>query len=863
MVFLSGFAGLVYQVLWMRQLGLLFGNTAYAAAATLATFFAGLAAGSWFWGRRVTASSNPWRVYAGLEIGIAAAALLYFGVLSLFYLIYPPLYQSVEASSVLFFIKCVLALILVFPPAFFMGGTIPVIGQCLIFRRATFGTTTARIYGINLTGAATGAFSAAFLAIPQLGFNMTCIGAMVISSGVAALAFRQSRGYRGRENAVFAESDSPADETATRNAKKRRKKDSRRPKSEAQQPAPVGIGRRTVFFLAFLSGFSVLALEVVWTRMFAQVHENSVYSFAAVLIIVLVCLSLGALLAAALARAKISAGQCLPLLLVACGVTLSLSPWLFVKLTGNVTMLATSGTFLEYVTKLFTVGFMAVGPACVLLGMVFPYLMKSEEAYTTHPGRSIGYLSAMNTVGAILGPLLCGFLLLRFLGLWWTVHAIAALYLLTAMVLPTASFTGGMILKGIGVVCLVLLVTVLNPSGLPLIGRDPNRARQTVLEVWETSDCSVAVVEDEFGHRAIKVNSNYILGSTDAIGHQIFQARVPLFAYPATEDVFFLGMGTGITAGGALDTDLFPSVKRIVACELVPEVVTAAKRYMAGGRGGEDYTNGLFTDPRAEILIADGRHHLMATDDKFDMINADLFLTYRSGAGSLYSREHFENIMARLNPDGCFVQWVPLYQVTEFEFGTISRTMLEVFDQVTLWRNNFQPGAEIVALVGHKGNPKLSASELQMDRAKIASVYGKNWRHVPDLLLPCNEKTIPLFYCGNMAASKELFDDYPINTDDRPVIEYVAPRSLHKDRGPGKMPPTFVGPRFADLVDQLLANCPPAQDPVLANRSAENRRLPLAGAALHRAWIGFALEDPETCRQEWEVFVNEWTNRGE
>lgn len=854
MVLLSGFAGLVYQVLWMRQLGLLFGNTAHAAAATLAVFFAGLAGGSWFWGRRVSAASNPLRTYARLEAGIAVTALVYFWVMALFRLVYPAVYQGIGSGVVLLMIKCVLAMVLVFPPAFCMGGTLPVMGQYLIVRQELFGATTAKLYGINTIGAALGAFMAAFWCIPHLGFNATCVFAMVVTGSIAATAYGVSRGMTGQE--AEAETETPA----VSRAAARRERRGRSHRKPQDQPVLAAMGRPTIRTLAFISGFSVLALEVLWTRMFAQIHENSVYSFAAVLIIVLVCLSLGALLAGLLARVKVAARPLLSVLMIASGVVLSLLPVCFVGLTRNLTMLPTDGTFASYVIGLFGRGFVVMGPACLLMGMVFPFLMKSEERYASQPGRSIGYLSAINTVGAILGSLLCGFLFLRLLGMWWTVQAIAALYLLAGIVLPERSHVGSGLLRAVGTIGLLLLFTALNPSGLPVVGADPRRGPETVVEVWETSDCTVSVVQDGYGERTIKVNSNYGLGSTGAIPQQAFQARIPLFIYPETERIFFLGLGTGITAGASLDREMFKSVQHIVVCELVPEVITAARRYMGGGVDGNDYTHGLFTDARAELLVEDGRHFLMATDSTFDMINADLFLPYRSGAGSLYSREHFEQAKARLNPGGVFVQWLPLYQLTAYEFGVIGRTMLSVFDQVTLWRNNFQPGSEIVALIGHCDATPLPVCDLPIGADKRAAVAGKSWLDLQRLLLPCNEQSVLLFYCGNVTAASERFDAYPVNTDDKPVIEYMAPRSLRK--ASRDLPAAFVGPRLAELVDALQRECPPARDPMLANRTAENRRLPVAGAALHHAWIDYAMNRPEACREAWGRFVREWTDHG-
>ena len=162
-----------------------------------------------------------------------------------------------------------------------------------------------------------------------------------------------------------------------------------------------------------VSGFNLLALEVIWTRMLAQVHENSVYGFAAVLIVVLVCLALGAWLASRLARGMWPASHTLLFLFVLGGTALCVTPFLFAGLTRNMEMLPTGLSFAAYVMLLFGTAFASIGPACLLLGTVFPFLMKSEEAHTTGAGASIGTLAAINTVGAIAGSLAAGFLLLE------------------------------------------------------------------------------------------------------------------------------------------------------------------------------------------------------------------------------------------------------------------------------------------------------------------------------------------------------------------------------------------------------------------------------------------------------------------
>ena len=865
MVFFSGFAGLVYQVLWMRQLGFLFGSTSHAAATTLAAFFAGLAGGSWFWGRRSATTDNPLRVYAWLETGIALTALLYFVVLSLFHLVYPAVYQSVGAGPLLMGVKFVLALVLIFPSSFCMGGTIPVIGQFLIRTEGQFGATAAQIYGVNTTGAAMGAFMTGFYFVFLLGLKVTCISAMVTTGLVAVAAYRLSRRSTPPPLGAPAPLPAPVEDDRDPNVEPSQSKRSKKKRQEKDAGhSDRGLDKVAIHLICFLSGFGVLGLEVLWTRMFAQVHENSIYSFSSVLVIVLLSLAIGALIASWLARLAFPPMLLLAGLTILSGLAVTASPFMFIHLTDELQMLETSGSFRSYILQLFLKGSVFIGLPALVLGTVFPYLMKTEERFVTQPGRVLGRLSAINTVGAILGSLLCGFMLLEHLGMWRTMQLMAAMYLVCRLLLEKKKNKRIVLIKAVGGVFLILLFTRFSPADLPVIGLDPARPKEKVLQAWETSDCAVAAVENVFGDRAIRINSNYRLGSTDAAPLQVFQGRMPLLIFPETKSVFFLGMGTGISAGASLDAQ-FKSIERVVACEMVPEVVTAAKKYMAGEKSGQgsprfpDFTQGLFKDPRAEILVEDGRHHLMATSDTFDMINADLFLPYRSGAGSLYSREHFESSIARLNPGGVFVQWLPLYQMTENEFGIVARTMLSVFEQVTLWRHNFQPGGEIVAMVGHRDASPLPASTIDSSSEKIAAVAGRSFLDIRHLMLPLNEQTILLFYCGNLTASKEHFAKYPLNTDDRPLIEYMTPRSLRQKTG--DLPPTFIGPRLARLVDDIQKHTPPESDPILAKRTPENRRLPVAGATFHHAWIEQTMGDSEKCREAWNRFVREWTNQ--
>ncbi len=843
LVFCSGFVGLVYEVLWMRQLGLLFGSTAQAAAATLASLFAGFSAGSWFWGRRAARTADALRLYAGLQAGVAATAGVYFVILAIYYRIYPLVYQQIHSRPLLLAVKVLLTLLLVFPPAFFMGGTLPAIGQHLVTRREAFGTTAARVYGINTLGATLGAFLAGFFFPLWLGFRLTFLGAMAVSATVSILAFRLARRPAPR-----------------RSARAKRAPRAARPADAVARPRPEsalrGTGRWAILPLCFVSGFGFLALEVLWTRVFNQVLENSVYTYAAVLVIALLCLSAGALISARLARTRVSPYLLLTLLTLLGGIAIALTPFVVMRLTNGLEVLAWRGSWASYVGAVFSRGFLAFGPPALLAGTVFPLLMKAEERHAVSAGRSLGRMAAVNTVGAILGALICGFVLLDTLGLWQSMRLIAVLYFGAAIALPLTWNARGLPLKAIGALFLVLVFTGLSPAHLPITSFDPLRGTEEVVETWEGRDVTVAVVRDRYG-LSLKINSHYGLGSTAAAPQARLQNDIPLMVWPQTESIFFLGMGTGITAGSSLGPR-FPNTARVVACEIVPEVIAAAEKHFTDFEG-RDYTSGLFSDPRVTILADDGRHYLMASGDRFDMINADLFVPFRIGDGSLYSREHFQRVKASLEPGGVFVQWLPLYMMTEYEFGVIARTMLEVFDPVSLWRGNFQVGEEIVALVGHTEPAPLQPSRTDRSADRRASVAGRTPRDVGRLALPMDTQSILLFYGGNVTAARELFEDYPVNRDDRPLIEYMAPRTYRRATdGPI---PWFVGPRIIRLIEELQRRTPPDRDPLLAERSPAARQLPAAGVAFHRARLWGLVGRPEDLHDAWDEFVQAWTGQ--
>ena len=821
--FLSGATGLMFQALWMRELSLLFGSTAQAAAAALAAFFLGLAAGGAFWGQRCLRVRRPLRTYGRLELAVAGAALGLFALLPAFHWLYGLAYDglvpllSEDTAALLTASKLGLALLLLFPAAFFMGGTLPVVSQHLVPAAASHGMRLPLVYAVNTAGAAAGAFAAAFVLPQALGWRWTYGAAVlgVAAVGLAALWLDRRSAAGAGAAAMPAPGDAPRPQPETAAA------------ASQAIGAGAGIDDRMIRALAFLSGFCALGLEVLWTRMFAQVLHNSVYSFAAILICFLLALAAGSMVAGRLAAGpQRPMRPLLALLLSLTGLAVAASPWVFALLTDGLGYLGVEADWSGYLGVIFGHAALVVLPPALLLGILFPLLLRIAAPRGRSVGATVGRLVALNTLGAIAGSLAAGFVLLDWLGLWRSIQFLAGSYLAAALVLllpagAAVADAGSRRVRAaalLPIAGLLGLISVLDAGRLPVVRVDPLGRGESLYQVWEGSGGVVAVVR-RGDALAIKVDNHYRLGSTAGRGFEERQAHFPLLLHDDPQRVFFIGLGTGITAGAALRHP----VAEVVAAELLADAITAARTYFA------PWQNGLFEDPRARILAVDGRNHLAAAPDRFDVVIGDLFVPWKAGTGSLYTLEHFRNVRERLRPGGLFAQWLPLYQLTAREFGIIAHTFLEAFPEVTLWRGDFLPNGPIVALVGRTEPASLEPTPL-LARASALS-EGDRDRGIR-ALLPEATPPLLLYYAGNLGRTRELFAHWPLNTDARPVIELEAPRS-QRQVAAGEAD-WFTGEALIAFFEQLLADAPPETDPYLAALSPEQRAAVRVGLKLFR-----------------------------
>jgi len=800
--FWSGCAGLIYEMVWLRELRLLFGSATFASSAALAAFFMGLGAGSFYWGRRIERLIEPLRAFAWLELAVATCSVASLLIIPTYRTLLPGLLDTQWPHAALLGLKFILALALLFPPAFFMGGTLPLISQTFRNHGSQQGRYIAAAYAANTTGGVAGAGAAGFFLPPWLGYDGTFYTALTTSIvvGISAmfLSFRTS---------FMPTLSAPAVST-----------------EDTSNPTHL-LATRIAFALAVLSGFTALAFEVLWVRMFEQVLQNSHYTFAAILVSFLLALALGSWGARLLLSHATAPLRALFWMLLFSGALAACGPRAFFFFTDGMNYMRPNAHLGSYVLQIMLVAVPCVLIPCACMGLIFPYVLGLSTSGASDAGAVAGRLAGWNTAGAVLGPLVAGQILLPYVGLWHAMGLLALAYFLAALWLGWRSglHVGFRLLPAATVVLLGGMAWL---APLPPVRLGEG---ETLLATWEGRLATVTVIREP-GDLGIHVNNFYKLGGTRSARYEARQAHLTLLLHPRPRHIFFLGMGTGLTAAGAIRHD----VESIRVCELIPEVIEASRLHF-----GTDL-NGLFEDPRVRVIPEDGRHFLHATRSRFDLIVADLFVPWEAGAGNLYSLEHYRASLERLESGGLYAQWMPLYQVSEREFAIIARTMLEVFPRVTLWRGDFLPRRSIALLLGHRDAQPLDLGPgFARLRAKTAEDLRVNLH--PDGGLPgarpWPEHLNPLlpFYCGILDAKAEPFASAALQTDRSPVLDFLAP-ATHL-RVQTRQAEWFSGLPFSKLCDELAPSAANELPSTLANPGSSAIETVEIGRHLHAARV--------------------------
>ncbi|EIF31145.1 putative spermidine synthase with an N-terminal membrane domain [Burkholderia sp. Ch1-1] len=739
LLFASGAASLIYQVLWIKQLALVVGVDVQAVTTGVSAFFAGLALGGWLLGRLADRVSRPLLLYAVLEGGATVLAVA--GTVALAHAAAPFAWLQDRTGP----FAWTLPFALVGLPAVLMGGTLPVLMRALRLGATRLGRAGAHLYAANTGGAIGGTLAAAFMLIPLLGVQGSAFVAAGLNAFAALIALLIRRFNCAREPVDV----SPPETTSSAEA-------------AADQAAP---GARLAVALYALAGGIALGYEVVWSQLIVQFISTRSFAFAIVLATYLLGLTLGSALGSRHVDRTRDPWGVFALLIVTAGLVAllevaALGGWLlqWQSLAREATLSAT-GSLLAAMCAGF-----AVAAACIvfvptlLLGAAFPFALRvSVDA--RHTGRDVGTVVALNTAGGIAGTLIAGFLLVPALGL---VHALAVLAVLAGAVGAVAVWRGCGVRRGIRWSVPVLAVATLGAVLLTPSDRLATllaAARGgTLLSYEESAGGTVAVVTQGAGQKQFR--RLYIQGvsnSGDAmtsLRYMRLQALLPLLIHRDTpRSALVIGLGTGIT-GGALLT--WPGLDKRAVAELLPAVVHAAPQFKGN--------YGISTDPRVDIRLRDGRRELLRSSERYDLITLEPPPPSAAGVVNLYSSDFYRLAASRLGTSGIVAQWLPLPTQNEDDTRSLIQSFIQVFPYAALWTTELHE----MMLIG-------SMQPIELDVPRIESRFAQ-----PQVAAALREVGVasPAALLATWITDRAGLAYYTAEaapvTDDRPRIEYAA-----------------------------------------------------------------------------------------
>jgi spermidine synthase len=740
--FVSGACGLLYQVVWTRQLVLLFGATSHAVSTVLSIFFLGLGAGSLWGGRFADRVRSPLLWYGVFEIVIGLWAAAFLVLVTYGESAVVALLQSFAFSrGAGIGLRAFMALVLLFLPVFLMGATLPLLSRQVSLAGSVAGLRIGILYSLNTFGAVAGCALTGFVLIERLGYTQTTLAgaAANIAIGLLAVAI-------GRKAAL------PEETRSTDPAV-----------SEAEL-SPSTRWLPAVVLAAFtLSGFSTLALEVVWTRLLAIIFLGTTYAYTTMLAVLLCGLALGGMMGAFIADRTKRPALWFAGVLLATGVLALGQLSGFAALPQALIDAAGEGWSGEVRTK-FLLAARVLLPPTLALGATFIFAIKALARHGSL-GMDVGRIYAFNTFGGVAGSLAGGFLLLPLLGAHLTIVAIGALFCFGGLALVWSA-PAGTALR------IAFTVATISAAGLTLwrAPEDVNTAlnlgyvpaRHEVLAVREGTEGTVVVSQpndEEAGtNRVLWINRVQATASIErGVRMNRLQGVLPHLFDRDVNDVLFMCFGSGVTCG----TLALGGFDQIDAVEISPDVLKVAPLFAADNLG-------VLDRPGVRFHIDDGRNYLLVSEDKYDFITFEPMPLALAGVSSFYTRDYYSLCLDHLAPRGMVSQWVPLHSLSPDVVRSLVTTFLDVFPHYCAWFINadlFLIGSnEPLVLDPEAARQRLNHPELQPALAKVGF-------HDIEELYGC--------FIMDEPALRAYASGGDIMRDDRPWAEFIAPKLVY------------------------------------------------------------------------------------
>ena len=817
---LSGAAALVYEVAWTRLLTLYLGHGVAAASTVLAAFMAGLAVGAGVAGPRSDHTSRrvAMRTYAVLEVAIAMLALaMPFGLRAIEPLL-SDAYADGHGGVGFALLRLGTSVVFVALPATAMGATFPYVARWYVPTASAATRDAGALYAANTVGAALGALATGFLLLPTLGLRATTWVGVAMNVVVAAAAWSLA-------SRAASTTHVPGGTVATTVRAPKKAKGT-------VAAAPVLMPRPMLAALALgVSGFLSLALQIVWSRLLAQILGPTTYAFSLVVAIFIAGLALGALVGRRVADRMAQPAAGLAAVLATAVIAVSVSVWTvdggLASMTAAVT--APLATFESVLWRqvLLVAGWLL--PLALALGCAFPLAIKTGTGRDESLGADLGLIYAVNTIGAIAGSLAAGFLLIPALGLHGSLRALGIATVAAAVALAVGSgLRGGARAWTLAACGVAAAATAALPSwnqallssgaykyasAMSAESLQISLAAGRLLYYREGAVATVSVREAA-GTTSLAIDGKVDASNAGDMLTQRLLAHVPMLLHPAPRTAAILGLGSGVTLGAALRHP----VERVDVLEISPEVVAASRFF-------EPENSAALRDPRTRLIVGDGRTHIMLGQASYDVIVSEPSNPWMAGIASLFTREFFQSARDRLAPGGVLCQWAHTYDISGDDLRSIVGTFASVFPEATLWL----VGDGDLLLIGSNGPlaPQVAALPTRWAArpeatADLAGVGARDPFAILSLLV------------GEGPALTRFAGGAPLQTDDYAGVEFSGPRAIFSRGG-------------VDNTAALRALA--AEQPVAAVTAA--RRAASAAAWRDRGWM---LLDASAARTAWTDF---------
>lgn len=672
---LSGAAGLIYESIWTRYLGLFVGHSAYAQVIVLVIFLGGMSLGAYLIGRRTMRIERPLVWYAVVELVVGAIGLVFHqAFVGTTAAAYDSIFPALGHGLALTVVKWAIAALLILPQSILLGMTFPLMSAGVVRRMpAQSGRALSMLYFTNSAGAAFGVLAAGFWLVDRYGLPGTLIVAAMINLlvALAVMVLVRAAGY-GLRAAGTSESNVGA----------------ARPATGSPQPAAWRPDRLWVLLIvtSFITAVSSFIYEIGWIRMLSLVLGSATHSFELMLSAFILGLALGAWWIGRradsitnplrmLGRVQIAMGA---LAIATLPVYLASFEWMarFISAFAR-----TNEGYLAFSVGRYAICLAVMLPATICAGMTLPLITRALLQGTAGE-RAIGQVYAINTLGSIVGASLAGLILMPLMGLKWLLITGALLDLVVGAVLigeaarPAIYTTRRLIISTALVAGLGAIVyqarfdeatlssgvfrhgVVRFRGGWPvLFHRDGRTATVTVRQVPSTgimtlltngkSDASIGRVE---------LAKDPVPGPLGLdLPTQLFIPLLPLAHAPTAREVAVIGHGSGLTTHAILGS---PHVTQVTTIEIEPVMVEASRLFIPANRRA-------FDDPRSEFVIDDARAYFASSQRMFDIILAEPSNPWVSGVSGLFTTEFYAQVRSRLAPSGVFAQWMHTYEISD------------------------------------------------------------------------------------------------------------------------------------------------------------------------------------------------------